>query len=197
MLYNAQAVWFNIYGKIFCVFVGTIYGGFMDNKQSGEFMGLTKQALGVLRVTAGIQCLAVLALSLLLFKLPIRPVFSVLMILVILILCLVYFFKITEFRHRRYKYRISDDRIDIIEGVFFVSHTIVPVDRIHQVEIAFGPIDARFGVAKVIVTTAGSRAVFRFLEKEGADAVAEKLNKMIKERLAAAQKGEGTGEGDV
>ena len=165
----------------------------MSDRDYGNFTGLSKQALGVLRVNAVIQCGVLILLSLLLLFTPLEKVISLIIILFILVICAVYFFKITVFRHRRYKYRIADDRIDIVEGVFFVSHTIVPVDRIHQVEIAYGPIDNRFGVAKVIVTTAGSRAVLRFLEREIASQIAERLNDMIRERLEAARTVGGTG----
>lgn len=106
--------------------------------------------------------------------------------------CLVYFIVVPPIRFRRYSYLIAADRIEIIEGILFVTRTIVPIDRIHQIDIKRGPLDTAVGVAKVIVTTAGSAAVFRFLEPERADAIALYLNKSIGRKLKAKEENEDT-----
>ncbi len=92
-------------------------------------------------------------------------------------------------RFRRYKYCIADDRIEIVEGLFYIRRTIVPIDRIHQIDITRGPIDNRFGIAKVTVTTAGAKATMRFLELEKAEEICELLNRVITHKLRE-QKGE-------
>lgn len=94
---------------------------------------------------------------------------------------------IPRIRFRRYRYLIQADRIEIVEGIFFVSRTIIPIDRIHQIDIQKGPLDNAFKVAKVVVTTAGSNAAFRFLEPERADEIAEYLNATIAKKLAARE----------
>ncbi len=94
-------------------------------------------------------------------------------------------------KHKRYKYLIADDRIEIIEGVFFIVRTIVPIDRIYQIDISRGPVDTHFGVAKVSVVTAGSRASFRYLEVERAEEIALRLNETINEKLRRLGGGEG------
>ncbi len=99
--------------------------------------------------------------------------------------CILFFFLVPPVRFRRYKYLIAPDRIEIIEGILFVSRTIVPVDRIHQIDIRRGPLDNAAGVAKVIVTTAGSAAAFRFLEPQRADEIALYLNESISRKLKA------------
>ena len=43
------------------------------------------------------------------------------------------------------------------EGYLFVKRNIVPIERLHKLEISKGPIDQIFHVAKVTVTTAGGR----------------------------------------
>ena len=102
-----------------------------------------------------------------------------------LVFCLAYFLAVPPIRFRCYKYLIAADRIEIIEGILFVTRTIVPIDRIHQIDIKRGPLDTATGVAKVIVTTAGSAAVFRFLEPERAEAIALYLNESINRKLDA------------
>lgn len=92
-------------------------------------------------------------------------------------------------RFRRYRYLLADDRIEIIEGIVYIRRTIVPIDRIHQIDITRGPIDTRFGIAKVTVTTAGAKATMRFLELEKAEEICETLNRIITQKLRN-QKGE-------
>lgn len=95
-------------------------------------------------------------------------------------------------RFKRYRYRICKDRIEIIEGLFFVRRTIVPIDRIYQIDIRKGPLDNACHVAKVMVTTAGSSAAFRFLEPEAADEIALYINETVLNKI----KGKGA-ESDV
>lgn len=86
-------------------------------------------------------------------------------------------------RFKRYKYLIQPDRVEIIEGVFWVSRTVVPIDRIHQINVSRGPLDTVFGVAKVSVITAGSTAVFRFLDEDKANQLAMFLNEKVQQKL--------------
>ena len=57
--------------------------------------------------------------------------------------------------NNRYRYSINEECIDIREGYLFVKRNIVPIERLHKLEISKGPIDQIFHVAKVTVTTAG------------------------------------------
>lgn len=86
-------------------------------------------------------------------------------------------------RFIRYKYLIDADRIEIIRGVLFVSRTVVPINRIHQINVSRGPIDTAFGVAKVSVITAGSTAVLRFVDEDEAQSIALYLNERVENKL--------------
>ncbi len=91
------------------------------------------------------------------------------------------------FRFHRYRYKIDDESIDIIEGYIFVTRNIVPIERLHKLEIVQGPYDKICDVAKVSVTTAGGDVVIRFLETKKANEIAESLKKKINE-IAIEQK---------
>lgn len=91
------------------------------------------------------------------------------------------------FRYNRYRYKIDDECIDIEEGYFFVTRDIVPIERLHKLQIERGPIDKMCGVAKVLVTTAGGDVTIRFLEVERANEIMESLKKKINE-IAIIQK---------
>lgn len=84
-------------------------------------------------------------------------------------------------RFYRYRYKIDDESIDIIEGYIFVTRSIVPINRLHKLEIIQGPYDKICNVAKVNVTTAGGDVTIRFVETEKADKITESLKKKINE----------------
>jgi membrane protein YdbS with pleckstrin-like domain len=92
------------------------------------------------------------------------------------------------FRYHRYRYSINDECIDIIEGYLFVKRNIVPIERLHKLQTAKGPIDQIFGVEKVIVTTGGGDVTISFLEEERAEQIAEglrrRINEIVKEQRA-------------
>ena len=85
------------------------------------------------------------------------------------------------FRFHRYRYRIDDECIDIQEGYLWVTHDVVPIERLHKLQMQKGPIDQIFKVAKVKVTTAGGDVTIRFLEEEKAERIAESLKHRVNE----------------
>lgn len=93
------------------------------------------------------------------------------------------------FRYNRYRYGINEECIDIREGYLFIKRQIVPIERLHKLQIRTGPIDRAFHVAKVIVTTAGGDVTISFLERERAEEIAGSLRRRINE-IAAQQKRE-------
>lgn len=92
-----------------------------------------------------------------------------------------------KIRYERYRYRITDEEIDIQEGFLWINRNIVPIERLHKIEVARGPIDRMFGLAKVSVTTAGGDVTLRFLDNEKADFIADSLKKRINEEAADAK----------
>lgn len=100
-----------------------------------------------------------------------------------LLIAIVYTLIAPKIRFKRYRYLIAHDRIEIIEGLIFIRRTIVPIDRIYQIDIRKGPLDSAVGVAKVVITTAGSSAAFRFLEPEAADEIAMYINETVLKKI--------------
>lgn len=85
------------------------------------------------------------------------------------------------FRYHRYRYSINEECIDIVEGYLFVQRNIVPIERLHKLQIAKGPFDQFFKVAKVVVTTGGGDVTISFLEEEKAEQIADSLRRRINE----------------
>lgn len=82
-------------------------------------------------------------------------------------------------RYERYRYRFSEEEIDVREGFLFLHRDIVPIERLHKVALESGPIDRIFGLSKVIVTTAGGDVTIRFIEEAVAESIVEKLKVRI------------------
>ena len=92
-------------------------------------------------------------------------------------------------RYERYRYRFTDEEIDVKEVIIGIERNIVPIERLHKIAMQSGPIDRMFGLTKVIVTTAGGDVTIRFLEVEKAEEIVERLKTRINQ-YARAAKGE-------
>lgn len=151
---------------------------------------LSKKALGCMYVATGIGSVILLGiltvLNVLLFF-PMDITVGKIVSLVLAILILFNAIVSPYFRFHRYRYKIDEECIDIQEGYIFVTREIVPIERLHKMEVSRGPIDRMFGVGKVQVTTAGGDVTIRFLEKEKAEAIAESLMKRVN-RIAVEQR---------
>lgn len=148
---------------------------------------LSRRALRLMRLTSGIRMLILFALfcaartGLCALELPTA---GTVVLCVGAGYCLLDFLLLPQLRYRRYRYLLAQDRLEISEGVLFQKRTVVPVDRIHQIEISSGPLDRLCKLARVEVTTAGGTAVLGFLEQEQAEAVAKGLHTRLKEKLS-------------
>ena len=105
---------------------------------------------------------------------------------VIIVATAVYCLAAPEITYRRYRYRIDDEKAELRKGIVFITHTMVPIERIHQVDVVRGPINRAFGLADVKVTTAGGAVTIEHLEEDVAEDIAGRLNqsvvRMLKER---------------
>ncbi len=100
---------------------------------------------------------------------------------VVVIYCLVS----PQIFYRYYRYRMDEDCIEVRRGVIIRSHFLVPVERIHQVEVNKGPVLRKFGLASVTVTTAGGIANLEYLDEPIAESIAQNLNEKIIKMLKA------------
>lgn len=149
-----------------------------------EYKTLSKNAKRLMTVTALIQSLLLLAACV--AAVIIGGLYGAVKVAVTVSCTVVAIVWATVFpvlRFKRYKYLINPDRVEIVCGVFFVSRTVVPVNRIHQISVSRGPLDTFFGVAKVSVITAGSTAVLRFLDEDKAQELALYLNEKVENKI--------------
>jgi membrane protein YdbS with pleckstrin-like domain len=109
---------------------------------------------------------------------------------VVLAVALAYIVAAPPVYYARYRYQITGDRVDVRCGVLVIRHILVPIERVHQVEVSRGPINTLLGLADVTITTAGGDATIEYLEIAEAEKVADLLNRligrMLRERTATA-----------
>ena len=91
-------------------------------------------------------------------------------------------------RYESWSYRVRADSLFLDRGVLTRVRTVVPYVRIQHVDASRGPVERAFGLATVVVYTAGSRGAdvsIPGLTPERADDLQERLK-----RLAIAAEGE-------
>lgn len=101
--------------------------------------------------------------------------------LAILVLRLVFNFGVYPvIRYARWRYEAKDDEVDIRQGLFFISHVIVPIVRVQFTDTSQGPIMRMFGLAEVTITTAGGAQKIPGLRLEDADALRDRVAEIAK-----------------
>lgn len=87
--------------------------------------------------------------------------------------------------YKQWGYIISDDRVEIKHGIFFIHTTVIPVMRIQHITIAQGPIIRKLGLSNVSIHTASGVFVIEGLSNEDARAITEALKAKLYTRFEA------------
>jgi membrane protein YdbS with pleckstrin-like domain len=58
--------------------------------------------------------------------------------------------------YRRLRYRLTDRLLQVTRGWTFHTDTVVPLVRVQHLDVVRGPIDKMFGIATLVVHTAGT-----------------------------------------
>ena len=93
--------------------------------------------------------------------------FETVCIAVLWILTMLYIAIVPAVRYERYRYMINED--------------IVPMERLHKIQVSQGPVARIFKLSTIKVTTAGGDVNIKFLKDEEAKQIAEALKKKINE----------------
>lgn len=84
-------------------------------------------------------------------------------------------------RWKRWRYEISEHEIYIKFGIFIITRTLIPVNRIQHVDTRQGPIYKSFNLSSVTITTAATTHEIPALNDEVADEVRNKISKLARE----------------
>lgn len=93
--------------------------------------------------------------------------------------------------YRQWGYFITEDKVDIRHGIFFITNTIVPIVRIQHITVSQGPINRKLGLYDVEMSLASDSFTIECLAKEVADEIADNLRAKLYVRLAAREQREG------
>ncbi len=87
--------------------------------------------------------------------------------------------------YKRVKYLITAKSIETYKGIYYITHEIVPIRKMQQVDIEIGPINKLFNLATVKVITAGGSIELEYVDKSDAEEIAsllkDKINEFAKE----------------
>lgn len=82
---------------------------------------------------------------------------------------------------KRRKYKIDENSIELLTGIYGIKHTVIPIRRLQQVDINQGMINRFFGLADINLITSGEDNKLEFIEIEKAELIVEILVKQINE----------------
>ena len=108
--------------------------------------------------------------------------------IVLVLLQIVSIFVLPAIEYRQWEYAITDDRVVIKHGIFFIAKTVIPIIRIQNVNTNQGPIQRIFKLYSVELALASGTFDIVGLSKETAEDISEKLNARLRARLAANEK---------
>lgn len=87
---------------------------------------------------------------------------------------------------RAWRYAADDEELRIARGVWTRVETIVPYGRVQHIDVAQGPVERAFGVARLILHTAGtahSEVVLPGLTRARAEAMRDEIRAHIRQDI--------------
>lgn len=90
--------------------------------------------------------------------------------------------------YRQWRYKITEDRVEIRHGIFFIQTTIIPVIRIQHVAITQGPINRKLGISTIFINTASGVFKIEGLSDDNARLIAEALKSKLIIRMENSEK---------
>jgi hypothetical protein len=92
--------------------------------------------------------------------------------------------------YRQWKYLITDEKVEIVHGIFFVTTSIVPIVRIQHITVGQGPIYRKLGLFTVTIALASGTFEIVGLREERAREISETLRARLYTRLDVQTAGE-------
>lgn len=87
---------------------------------------------------------------------------------------------VPELRWRRWRYEVRDDEVDIRRGLFTVTRTLVPMQRVQHVDTRRGVLDQQLGLATVVLHTAAGTTSIPALQTGEASALRDRIARLTR-----------------
>lgn len=81
--------------------------------------------------------------------------------------------------YKQWKFKIGEKRIDIIKGIYFKTHSIIPISKIQYLKIVQGVFQKASNLATIEILTAGNSAEISNISKKDAEKMIEYLNEYM------------------
>ncbi len=99
-------------------------------------------------------------------------------ILIVLLLIESFIYPIIEYK--QWRYAITKDKIEFIEGIYFVKKVIIPIIRIQHIQLNQGPINKFLKLYNISIFTAGGQHKIPNIDVKKAEEISEYLKDLIK-----------------
>jgi membrane protein YdbS with pleckstrin-like domain len=115
----------------------------------------------------------------LIFDLPIWPFY--LIVSFILLVAIINIFIIQKLQWSRWRYKIYENEIELMHGVFVVRRVIIPMIRVQHVDTKQGPLLRHYDLATVTVSTAATTHEIPGLTMGNADSLRDHIAQLARE----------------
>ncbi len=85
--------------------------------------------------------------------------------------------------YRQWRYSITEEKVEIRHGIFFLTTTVIPIIRIQHITMSRGPIYRKLGLSKVEISLASGSFEIDGLNENTANTISEMLRAKVLERL--------------
>ena len=85
--------------------------------------------------------------------------------------------------YQQWRYIITEDKVEIRHGIFFITTTVIPIIRVQHITISKGPIYRKMGLAAVKIFLASGSFEIEGLSENNANIISESLKSSVMERL--------------
>lgn len=92
-------------------------------------------------------------------------------------------FLLPAIEYRQWRYGLSEDRVEIRHGIFWLKATVIPMVRIQHIAISQGPLNRRYGLAKLTIYGASGSFFINGLSLATAETLAIHLKNKLYQRL--------------
>ncbi len=86
----------------------------------------------------------------------------------------------------QWQYLIAPDRIEIKKGIFYKTHTVIPISRIQHVAVTQGVLQRPFRLSTVQIHTAGDVMEIQELNTAVAEEICSRLQKRVNVKVGQA-----------
>lgn len=146
-----------------------------------DYIKLNKEAKSCMRLSA-LVIWAIILVPLAIFALlGDVEAFIQIGVIALAVIAAIYIIIAPGIRYERYRYFIGDEEVMVRRGFLWIHEEIVPIERLHKLEVRQGPIARIYKLSTVCVTTAGGDISIKFLREDEAERIASTLKAKINE----------------